>query len=91
VAAQPVAVRVLLQVDEVLTGENLERVAQHLGFAVRRRLQADDLGGENDRTVVGIVREVVDRGFDRQSRRSFDWPRASCADLSGACRRLLRA
>ena len=73
-AAEVIAVGVLLQVDEVLFGENLERMAQHFGLAVRRRLQADDLGGENDRAVVGVVREMIDRGFDRQSRRCPNTP-----------------
>ncbi len=43
-AGQEIAVGVLLQVDEVVRWRDLQRMAEHLGFAVRGGLEPDDLG-----------------------------------------------
>ena len=50
---------VLLPVDEVLCRFDLEAVAQDAAAAVRRWAQADDLGAQLHRTVVGVVGDVV--------------------------------
>jgi hypothetical protein len=34
---------------------------------MRRRMQADDLGLQDDRAVVAIMRQMVDGGFDRHA------------------------
>ena len=49
---QPVALRVLLPVHEMLRRRDLERIARNAGAAVRRRPQPDDLRPERDRPVV---------------------------------------
>ena len=73
---QPVAARVLLPVDEVVFWQDLQRIAQDLGAAVRGRPQADRLGPEVDCAVVGVVGDVVDGGADRhQGPLAFRQPR----------------
>ena len=70
-ARQPVAVRVLLPVHEMLGRRHLQRIAADRGAGMRRRPQADDLRPERDRPVVPIARDVLqtdqDRHIDRAS------------------------
>ena len=61
---QPVAVRVLLPVEEVVRGLDGQRVVGHLGAAVRRRPQPHDLRPEPDRAIVAIGGEVVQAGLE---------------------------
>ncbi len=61
-ARQEIAVGVLLQIDEVFCRLDLQRVAEHLCARMRRRLQPDHLGAEDDRPVVSVVRQVMDGG-----------------------------
>ena len=62
---EPVAVRVLLPVDEMIGRRHLQRIAGDLRPAVRRGPQTDHLRPERDGPVVVIVRHVVDRGAHR--------------------------
>ena len=57
---QPVAVRVLLMIDEVSARGNLQRVGQDACAAVRSRPQPDDLRPERNRPVVAVMREMID-------------------------------
>ena len=57
--------RVLLPVDKMGAGFDLERIGNHLAAAVGRRTQADHLGAKVDKPVVGVVGDVVERGVDR--------------------------
>jgi hypothetical protein len=56
---QPIALRILLPVDEVVGRRDLERVAQDRRAGVRRRPQANGLRTEVDRTVIFVVRDVM--------------------------------
>ena len=56
--------RVLLPVDEVLSGFYLERVRDDVAAAVGCWAQANHLGAEVDRAVVLVVRNVVQCGMD---------------------------
>ena len=58
-AREPVALRILLPIDEMLLGKNIERVRQDGGAAVRRGAQPDDLRAQADRTVIPVVRHMV--------------------------------
>ncbi len=69
-ACQPVAERVLLPIDEMVGRRHLERIARHVGPAMRRGTQSDRLRPERDGLVVGVVREVRDAGRDRQGARA---------------------
>ena len=71
VARQPVAVRILLMVHEMVGGRNLQRVRDDPGAAVGRGPEPDDLRAERDRAVVFIVREVMDCGSDRHGFRGL--------------------
>ena len=51
-AGKVVAVGVLLQVHEMAGGADLERMAEHAGARMRRRLQADRLRPQRNRAVV---------------------------------------
>ena len=59
VAGDPVPVRVLLPIHEMLLGFDLERVAQHPGPAMRRRTQPHNLRSKADRPVILVARDVV--------------------------------
>ena len=59
-AREEIAVGVLLQIDEMVGRRDLQRMAEHLGARMRRRLQPDDLRAEDDRPVVDVVRQVID-------------------------------
>ncbi len=56
----PVAVRILLPVHEVLLGRHLERIAQHPRAAMRRRTQSHHVGPETDRPVVLVACDVME-------------------------------
>ena len=64
-ARQPVSVRVLLPIHEMLGRRHLERIAHDAGAAVRRRPQPDDLGPEPDRPIVLVPRDMMETGEDR--------------------------
>ena len=63
---EPVAVRILLPVDEMLGRLDLQRIARHPRAAMRRRPQPDRLRPERDRAVVGIAGDVVKADKNRQ-------------------------
>ena len=56
--------RVLLPVDEMAFGLDLERIRNDLAAAVRRRAQAHHLGPKVDQTVVAVVGDVVQCGMN---------------------------
>ncbi len=64
-AGQPVAVRILLPIDEMMGRRDLQRIARHFGPAMRGRAEPDHLRAERHRTVVAIVGDVIDRGAHR--------------------------
>ena len=64
-AREPVPVRVLLPVHEVVRGRDLEGVARDLGARVGRGTQPDRLRPQRDGTVGGVRRQVVEGGDDR--------------------------
>ena len=66
VARQPVAMRILLPIDEVQLGLDLERIAGDFCPAVRRGSQADRLWAERDRAVVGVAGGVIKTDQYRQ-------------------------
>ena len=59
---QPVAVRILLPIDEMIGGCDLERVTWDRRPAMRGRTKTDDLRTERDRTVIVVICHVIDRG-----------------------------
>ena len=63
-ARQPITVRVLLPIEEVVRRFDLQRVIGYFGPTVRRGAQADNLRAEPDRAAVGISGEVVQRGLE---------------------------
>ena len=63
---QPVAVGVLLPVDEVLGRDDLQGIAGDHRRAVGRRAQAHHVGPELHRPVVAVPGDVVQGGDDRQ-------------------------
>ena len=65
VARQPVALRVLLPVHEMVRRRDLERIAQDRRAGVRRRAQPNGLGAEIDRTVIFVMRDVMKCDVDR--------------------------
>src|SRR5580692_8530536 len=56
---QPVALRILLPVHEMVRWRNLERIAQDRRAGVRRGPQPNGLRAEVDRTVIFVVRDVM--------------------------------
>ena len=68
VARQPVAVRVLLPIDEVIGRRDLERIARHPRAAVGRRTQPDRLRPQRDRPVVEVAGDVMQADENRQTR-----------------------
>ena len=62
---QPIAVRVLLPIDEMLRRRDLERIAGHAGAAMRRRAQPHDLRPKRDIAIVFIMGDVVQGDLDR--------------------------
>ena len=65
VARQPVAVRVLLEVHEMIGGRHFQRMRDDPRAAVRRGPQADDLRPQRHRPVVFVMRQMMDGGSDR--------------------------
>ena len=65
VTREPVALRVLLPVHEMVRRRDLERIARDRGTRMRRRTQANGLGAEIDRTVVFVMRDVMQCDVDR--------------------------
>ena len=65
VAGEPVAVRILLVVHEVLRRRHLERMRNHAGAAVRGGAKANDLRPKRNGAVVFVMRQMVDGGADR--------------------------
>jgi hypothetical protein len=63
---QPVAVRVLLPIDEVVGRRDLQRIAGNPRPRVRRGAQSDRLGSQLDQTVVAIAGDVTQGGENRQ-------------------------
>ena len=63
---QPVAVRVLLPVDEVRARLDGHRIAGDSRAGVRRRPQANHVRTELHRLVIAVAGDVVERGDDRQ-------------------------
>ena len=61
---QPVGLRVLLPVQEMVFGFNLQRIGDDLGAGVRRRAQADGLRPQRDRPVIAIAGDVAQRGLN---------------------------
>ncbi len=57
---EPIAVRVLLVIDEMTAGADFQRMGQDPRPAVRRRPQTDDLGPERDRAVVSVMGQMID-------------------------------
>ena len=64
-AREPVGLRILLPVDEVLLGQDPERVGVHRRARMRRGPQAHHLRAERDRPVVAVTRDVVKRDVNR--------------------------
>ena len=60
----PVAVRILLPIQEMFGRADLQRIVGHRRAAVRCRAQADDLGTEPDGPAVAITGEVMEAGLD---------------------------
>ena len=60
-AGEVVALRVLLPVDEMRLGLDVQRIGQDRRARVRRRAQADGLRSERDQPVVAIGRAVGQR------------------------------
>jgi hypothetical protein len=52
-------VRILLPIDEVLLGLDLERITRDFGPAVRRGSEADHLRPERGRAVVDVASGVI--------------------------------
>ena len=67
VARQPIAVRVLLPVHEMLRRRHRKRVARNPRAAVRRRPQPHGLRAETDRPIVGVTGGVVEPDEDRHA------------------------
>ncbi len=61
---QPVAVRILLPVDEMLLGQDRQRIIGNGGPAVRCGTQPDRLRAQHDRVVVAIRRQMVERSLN---------------------------
>ena len=65
VAREPIALRVLLPVYEMVRRRNLERITQDRRARVWRRAQANGLGAEVDRAVISVMRDVMQCDVDR--------------------------
>ena len=62
-----IAIGVLLHIDEVQARADPQGMAEHLGFGMRCRLQANDLRLQRDRAVIFVVGQMIDGGFDRHA------------------------
>ena len=63
-----IALWVLLPVDEVILGLDLERVGQDRRAAVRGGTQAHDLRSEHDRPIVAVGCPMMQRDVDAHDR-----------------------
>jgi hypothetical protein len=63
-ARLPIAVRVLLPIQEVVFRTDFQGVIGDTGTAVRSRPEADDLGPQTDRAGVVVPGDVVQCGRD---------------------------
>ena len=63
-ARQPVSVRILLPIHEVLGRRHLERIAADGRAGVGRGPEPDDLGSERNRAVVSIPGDVLETDED---------------------------
>ncbi len=70
---QPVRLRVLLPVDEVVGGGDAQRVREDRRARVRCRTQAHQLRAERDRPVVAVVRDVIERDVDAHCSPARTW------------------
>src|SRR5262249_45429902 len=66
-ACEPISIRILLPVHEVLRRRHLERIALDPRAAVGSRAQPDDLRREADRPIVAVACDVVEPGEDRHT------------------------
>ncbi len=57
--------RILLPVDEVVFGQDFQRIRQYARAAVSGRAQANDLRTQFDRAFVAIVRDMVQGNMNR--------------------------
>ena len=64
IAGEPIAVRVLLDVHEMVGRRDFQRVRYDPGAAVGRGPEPDDLRPKRDRPVIAIVRQMMDGGAD---------------------------
>ena len=64
IARQPIAIRVLLDVHEMIGRRNFQRVRYDPRAAMGRGPEPDDLRPERDRPVIAIVRQMMDGGAD---------------------------
>ena len=84
VAGEPVAVRILLMVHEMLGRRHFERMSNDPGSAVRRRAEAGDLGPKRNGAVVFVVRQVVDGGSNGHGWARVSW--RTCEDFHNLLR-----
>jgi len=75
IAREPVAVRILLPIDEVFGRRDLERIARHPGAAVGGGAQPDRLRPQRDRPIIGIAGDVMQADEYRQGVAFRDWMR----------------
>ena len=61
---QPVAIGVLLMVDEIAFRRNLQRMCDDAGSAVGRRSQPDRLRSQCNRAIISVMREMIDGCLD---------------------------
>ena len=86
---QEIAVGILLRVDEMQVRRDPKRMTQDLGLGMRRRLQPYDLGLQIDRSVIFVMCQMIDGGFDRHAYQSLasghenDFPTKSLAGFCG--------
>ena len=83
VAREPVAVRVLLPIDEVVGRRDLERIARHPRAAMGRRTQSDRLRAERDRPVVAVTGDVMQADENRQRERLSRGDALACLQGAG--------
>ena len=78
---QPIAVRILLPVHEVIARRDRERVARHARATMRRRPQTDHLRAEVDWATILVARGVMETDQDRHRTLPRElFPGASLAD-----------
>ncbi len=66
-AGQPIAVRVLLPVDEMVFRQDFKRIARNPRAAMRRRPQPDNLRADRHRVIVAVVGDMVQGRKDRHN------------------------